>query len=96
MKANPSEQRTAEQKIQRLTEQLTKSPDDITLLEQRADLYYQTGNFGKAINDYQQILKLNPELKKIETKIDLIRTILRYSNTDIYASTNTNMDPWLE
>jgi hypothetical protein len=26
----------------------------------------------------------------------MLKTIVKYTNTDIYSSTNTNMDPWMD
>ncbi len=90
------EKKEAEQEIATLSALLENSPEDVALLEQRADLYYRTGSFGNAINDYKKVLEKKPDRQTVKTKIELIQTILRYTNTDIYASTNTNMDPWLE
>ncbi|NOY51224.1 MAG: hypothetical protein GXO88_11780 [Chlorobi bacterium] len=69
---------------------------NIDLLYKRADLYLKTGENGKAINDYYKILKLDENQEFAKTKIEFLKTILRYNNTDIYASPNTNFDPWLE
>ena len=75
---------------------LNENPENTVLLEHRAKFHEKFQQYGEAINDYKKILKINPENKYAKTQIDLLKTILRYSNTDIYASTNTNMDPWLE
>ena len=70
--------------------------NDAVLLERIAKIHEKFQQYGKAINEYKNILKLEPDNKFAKTQIELLKTILRYSNTDIYASTNTNMDPWLE
>ncbi len=71
-------------------------PADETLYFMRAELFYKLNRYGEAINNYMKVLELNPEDKEAAGKIDIIKTILRYNNTDIYASPNTDMDPWLE
>ena len=82
--------------LKALEEALKKEPDNTVLLEKRAKLHEKFQQYGKAINDYKSILDNDPENKFAKSQIELLKTILRYSNTDIYASTNTNMDPWLE
>ena len=82
--------------LEKLNRELEISPDNPELLDKRAELFYKTGKYGEAINDLNRLLKLKPGDKGVQVRIDLIQTILRYTNTDIYASTNTNMDPWLE
>lgn len=83
-----------------LIKDLDKIADNVSnntvLLERKAKIHEKFQQYGKAINEYKKILKQDPENKFAKTQIDLLKTILRYSNTDIYASTNTNMDPWLE
>jgi len=75
---------------------LNNDDANIVLLEKRAKFHEKFQQYGKAINDYKKIVKTDPENKHAKTQIELLKTILRYTNTDIYASTNTNMDPWLE
>ena len=81
------------EKIQRL---IAEKPNDATLYFARAELFSQMNDLGKASNDYRKVLELDPQNKEASARIDFIQTILRYQSTDIYASTNTNMDPWLE
>jgi len=52
--------------------------------------------FNEVINYLQNILENDPENKQVSGLLELIRNILKYSNRDIFASTNLNMDPWLE
>ena len=77
-----------------------KEPDQqkpvLEILFNRAEMSYQRNELAKALNDYEQILRQDPENKMAATKIEMIKTILRYNNTDIYANPNTDMDPWLE
>ena len=82
--------------IEALNKIIDKNPKDLEPYKKRAELYYKLNEYGKALNDYYKILEKQPDNKEIKTQIDMIETILRYTNTDIYASTNTNMDPWLE
>lgn len=66
------------------------------ILHLRANLYIKLQQRHKAINDYNLILSKNKNDKKASVQLEMLTTILRYNNTDIYSSTNTNMDPWLE
>jgi len=82
--------------LKELNQWLEKEPGNTILLEQRALLYEKLQQYGNAINDYKKIIENNPTHKQATTKIELLSTILRFSNTDIYASPNTNLDPWME
>ena len=75
---------------------LTDNPTDIELLHVRAQLYVKLQELGKAINDYTAILILDKEDKVAATQIVQLKSILKFNNTDIYASPNTNFDPWLD
>ncbi len=81
--------------LDKLNELIDKKPE-IDLLYQRAKLLMSLGENAKAINDYYDILSIDKEQKLAKVKIEYLKTILRYTNTDIYANPNTNMDPWLE
>ncbi len=82
--------------IEEITNKIQKASNDISLLLARAELYTKIQEHSKAINDYIAILKLSPSDKEAQVKLDMLQTIVKYTNTDIYASTNTNMDPWME
>lgn len=82
--------------VKQLDEALKAQPDDEELHFMRAELFYKLNRYGDAMNDYMKVAELNPDNKEAAGKIDIIKTILRYHNTDIYASPNTDMDPWLE
>lgn len=86
-------------KLESLLVEINKHPDiktDVDLLMCRAGIFTKLQQNGMAINDYNKVLEINPDSKHAATQLDLLKTILRYSNTDIYASPNTNMDPWFE
>jgi len=82
--------------IKELNKWLKIEPDNIVLLEQRAAIFEKLQQYGNAINDLKKIIEIAPDNNQARVKIDMLKTILRYTNTDIYASPNTNMDPWLE
>lgn len=81
--------------LDKLNDLIDKKPE-IDLLYQRAKLLMSLGENAKAINDYYHILRIDKEEKLAKSKIEYLKTILRYTNTDIYANPNTNLDPWLE
>lgn len=82
--------------IEKLNLKILEESENTDLLHARAELFTKIQNHSKAINDYLTILKFNPHDKIAEVKLDMLRTIVRYTNIDIYANPNTNMDPWLE
>lgn len=75
---------------------LADNPSDIEVLHARAQLYVKLQELGKAINDYTTIITLDKDDKIAATQIIQLKSILKYNNTDIYASPNTNFDPWLD
>ena len=79
-----------------LNKWLDKETGNIVLLGHRGALYEKLQQYSKAINDYKKILEKEAGHKQAITKIEMLSTILRYTNTDIYASPNTNLDPWME
>jgi len=82
--------------VKKLDKMIETQRDDEELYFMRAEFFYKLNRYGEAINDYYKVLEINENNKEAAGKIDIIKTILRYNNTDIYASPNTNMDPWLE
>lgn len=82
--------------IEKINKEIKTSVNKIPLLHSRAELYTKIQDHSKAINDYIAILKIDPNDKKALVKLDMLQTIVKYTNTDIYASTNTNMDPWMD
>lgn len=75
---------------------LTTDPSNSDLLLIRAELYIKLQLFGQAINDFENVLVQKPDDKSITIRIEQLKTILKYNNTDIYASPNTHFDPWLD
>ncbi len=75
---------------------LAKKPNDIDILLIRASLHQKLQSYGKAINDCQSILAIDPDHQLARVQKESLHSILHYNNTDIYASPNTNFDPWLD
>jgi len=94
--AKVTERQEVQKTVSLLNELIAVSPEDTELLYARADLYEKMQKWGEAINDYLHINSINKDDQKAKTRAEMLRTILRYNNTDIYASPNTNYDPWLE
>lgn len=91
-----SSQKEIENLISEIDILISNQGFDADLIHLRANLYIKLQQRHKAINDYNLILSKNKSDKKAIVQLEMQRTILRYNNTDIYSSTNTNMDPWLE
>lgn len=75
---------------------ISKNKTNIELLHSRAELFIKLQMYGKAINDYREILVINESDKHAAGQIEMLSTILRFTGNDIYANPNTNLDPWLE
>ncbi len=95
MKKEEEKKEGLKEAIEELDILLSKSPN-VDLFYKRAQLLVQSGENAKAVNDFSKILKLDPEQKYAKAQLEYLTTIIRYNNTDIYASTNTNLDPWME
>jgi len=95
-----AQQATDPQSLHYLIEQLTtliaQSDEVVDMFRLRAAIWVKLDEKGKAINDYRELLVLNPEDEEAAMQIQFLQTILPLNNTDIYANPNTNMDPWLE
>lgn len=82
--------------IEKLSHLIERSSESVEMLRLRANLWVKIDEKGKAINDYNAILKLAPDNTDAGMQIQFLKTILRFNNSDIYANPNTNMDPWFE
>lgn len=75
---------------------LLNEPENIGLLQSRAELYKKQQKFGLAINDYRTILSIDENNQQALVQSEQLLTILKFRNTDIFESPNTNFDPWLD
>lgn len=82
--------------IDELTDYINKDLDTINWLSLRGDMYNITQQYSKALNDYNKVLKIDPENKSLISKVEMIKDILKFQALDIYSSTNLNKDPWLD
>lgn len=67
---------------------------NIQVLEVRADVLHKLNRLADALNDLNRYLALKPNDDKVKTKKELIQIILKNSQLDVYACTNTHLDPW--
>lgn len=82
--------------LNKLNTAIKSKPENIELLLIRGDLFYNLQHYSKALNDYNKILRIESENKIVSSKIEMIKDILKFQAVDIYASTNLNVDPWLD
>lgn len=75
-------------------ELLQKEENNVELLKVRASIYQKKNEFAKAINDYRQILKSEPDNKEIIAMKTLLESILSMTSLDVFECTNTHLDPW--
>lgn len=62
----------------------------------KAEQLERKNNLPEALNYYNKYLLLDADNLFVKNKILMIKQIISYQNTDIYASTNLTMDPWFE
>ena len=82
--------------IKEISELLLTYPTETELMHIRASLFEKQQQWANAINDYLKILSIDKNDQKAQTRLEMLKTILRYNNTDIYSSPNTHYDPWFE
>lgn len=82
--------------INEINKWLTTNTEDIELWHARALLFEKQQKWAEAINDYVKILGIDKNNQRAQTRVEMLKTILRYKNTDIYSSPNTHYDPWFE
>jgi len=82
--------------IEQLNICLQNKPDNVELLLLKAQILESLDKIPDAINTLILALKFAENKTEILVKIEFLKTILRYRNLDIYASTNTWQDPWLD
>ncbi len=59
-------------------------------------LYQRLQKYGKAINVCNQVLEAEPGNQQVLRQKELLNEILKFTQLDIYASTNLWNDPWFE
>lgn len=82
--------------IDELTDYIERDIDTINCFILRGEVYYIKQEFAKALNDFNKVLKIDPENKSLNSKVEMIKDILKFQALDIYSSTNLNRDPWLD
>jgi len=82
--------------IEVLTCLIDKDLNKVDWLILRGSIYYITQEYSKSLNDYNKALKIDPKNKIIPSKVEMIKDILKFQALDIFASTNLNLDPWLD
>ncbi len=82
--------------IEVLTGLIDKDLNKVDCLILRGDIYNIKQEYSKSLNDYNKVLKIDPKNKIILSKVEMIKDILKFQALDIFASTNLNIDPWLD
>jgi tetratricopeptide (TPR) repeat protein len=73
---------------------IAKSENPLPLLKSLAQIYIRQSQYTEAINVYIEILNINPHCEEIQGLYEFANIIVKQSQLDIYASPNTNNDPW--
>lgn len=82
--------------LEELTNYILNNKKDVELYILRGDIYYKKQEYGKALNDFNLVINLQPDNKIIKSRVEMIKDILKFQALDIYSSTNLNKDPWLD
>ena len=80
-----------------IQEEIQLSNTTNTAIEARfqlADLYIKKSEYPKAVNVYIEILEIEPSNENALYKKENTMAIVAQSQLDIYACTNTHLDPW--
>lgn len=70
------------QHIEQLTDAIGSNPDNAQLYLQRGKLYHQGGTFDKALNDFMQVLRLDPDNTEAQQYSLLVKEIFAYHYVD--------------
>ncbi|MDR2084386.1 MAG: tetratricopeptide repeat protein [Bacteroidales bacterium] len=87
------EELIADEKLEAAIEYLTKELEvEMTadFLIRRGDLYKKLHAFGKALGDYRNALKIDPDNQVADTKVKMIENILSIENTFYYENAYTD------
>ncbi len=83
------------QEAEKLLDEIFKA-DNIEELKEIIYLYQRIGKYGKAINVCNRVLEQEPDNKTVAKQKEFLTEILKFTQLDIYASTNLHNDPWFE
>ncbi|MFP4046221.1 MAG: tetratricopeptide repeat protein [Bacteroidales bacterium] len=82
--------------IELLNTFLANNSEDMDILLKKAFLLKQMQKFSDALNTLKKVFDNDPENAEALKLHTMIMDILRFQQTDIYASTNLSNDPWLD
>ena len=77
-----------------LTKAYELDQENLEVLEKRADAFHKLNRLADSVNDFNRYLRINPDNETLRARKDLVQTILKNSQLDIYGCTNTHLDPW--
>jgi len=75
---------TPARRMASLDEALAADPENPALLLERGQLHYRLGEWGAALNDFNAVLRCDPEHREARQFIDMIQEILAFRYKDIY------------
>ncbi len=82
--------------VEVLTGLINRDLNKVDWLILRGNIYNIKQEYSKSLNDHNKALKIDSKNKIIPSKVEMIKDILKFQALDIFASTNLNMDPWLD
>ena len=75
---------SVETTIRMLDERLAAQPDDTALLLRRGECHFRRNDWGKALNDFNKVLRIDPDRTEAQQYAQMIREILEFRYKDIY------------
>lgn len=62
---------------------IEKEPGHFQAILLRGRIFSKKQNLGKAINDYEKVIELDPENKEAKTGLEMAKNILEYFTPDL-------------
>jgi len=77
-----------------LLKEIDDDPKNLVPRFQIAKAYIKITDYPKAVNTYIALLQIDPDNEEAKFEKEAAQSILAQSQLDVYACTNTHMDPW--
>lgn len=73
----------AKEELRRLADEIGREPGNAQAYLERAKLYYRSGMFGEAANDFARALEIEPQNTEAAQYLVMIEEIQSYRYTDL-------------
>ena len=80
--------------IEILKTEINNDSKNITPRLQLGKAYQKKNEYPNALNTYILLLEIDPENEEALYEKEVVHGLIKQSQLDVYACTNTHMDPW--